>query len=201
VARHLWGDTSLEGRHVVVSGVGKVGTTLVGTLVEEQARVTVADVDPAAVARVTAAYPAAEAVAVEEAHRVRCDIFSPCALGGVLDATTIPELRCTAVVGSANNQLADPGCGKLLAEAGVLYATDYVVNAGGVINIAEELAPGGYNRERAVAAVGRIFDTTAAMLATAESEGVSTAEAADRLAERRIDDLARVHQIRTAAPW
>jgi valine dehydrogenase (NAD+) len=203
VARHLWGETSLEGRHVVVSGVGKVGTTLVGQLVEERARVTVADVDPAAVARVTAAFPGGSvgAVAVAEAHRVPCDIFSPCALGGVLDATTIPELRCAAVVGSANNQLADPGCAKLLPEAGVLYATDYVVNAGGVINIAEELAPGGYHAGRAVAAVGRIFDTTAALLATAESEGVSTAEAADRLAERRIDDVARVHQIRTAAPW
>ncbi len=197
VARHLWGDATLEGRHVVVSGVGKVGTHLVRHLVEERARVTVADVNLDAVERVTAAF-AVSSVPVDEAHRTPCDIFSPCAMGGILDTTTVPELRCTAVVGSANNQLAEPAVAKLLAEAGVLYATDYVVNAGGLINIAEELSPGGYLPERAYAAVRKISDTTTALLATAASDGISTAEAADRLAERRIEELARVHQIRTS---
>lgn len=197
VARHLWSDTSLEGRHVVVSGVGKVGGHLVELLVDAGALVTVADVDPAAVARAVDRFGTA-VVPVEDAHRTRCDLFSPCALGGVLDTTTIPELRCAAVVGSANNQLSDLGAAKLLSEAGVLYGTDYVVNAGGLINIAEELAPGGYRPERAEAAVRRIFDTTAAVIAIAESEGVTTAEAAEQLAERRIADVARVRQIRTA---
>lgn len=196
VAHRLWGTTALEGRHVVVSGVGKVGGRLVELLVGEQARVTVADVDPGAVARAVDAHGPG-VVPAEGAHRVPCDIFSPCALGGVLDATTVPELRCAAVVGAANNQLSDPGAAKLLSEAGVLYATDYVVNAGGLVNIAEELAPGGYRPERAEAAVRRIFDTTGSLLALAESDGVTTAEAADRLAERRIDDVARVRQIRT----
>jgi valine dehydrogenase (NAD+) len=199
VASHLWGETSLDGRHVVVSGVGKVGGRLVELLVGERARVTVADVDPAAVARAVEPFGIG-VVPVEDAHRTRCDLFSPCALGGVLDSTTIPELRCAAVVGSANNQLRDLGAAKLLSEAGVLYAPDYVVNAGGLINIAEELAPGGYRPERAEAAVRRIFDTTAAVLAAAGSEGCTTAEAAEQLAERRIADVARVRQIRTCFP-
>ncbi len=199
VVRHLWGTTALDGLHAVVSGVGKVGGRLVELLVGEGARVTVADVDPAAVALAVDGYGTG-VVAAEDAHRTECDIFSPCALGGVLDAATVPELRCRAVVGSANNQLSDPGSAKLLGEAGVLYATDYVVNAGGLINIAEELAPGGYRPERAEAAVRRIFDSTAAVLSLAEADGVTTAEAADRLAERRIEDVARVRQIRTSFP-
>ena len=199
VARHLWGDTSLDGRHVVVSGVGKVGGRLVELLVEERARVTVADVDPTAVARAVDRFGTG-VVSVQDAHRTPCDVFSPCALGGVLDATTIPELRCGAVVGSANNQLSDLGAAKLLSDAGVLYATDYVVNAGGLINIAEELAPAGYRPERAEAAIRRIFDTTAAVIAIAGSDGVTTAEAAEQLAERRIADVARVRQIRTSFP-
>ena len=103
------------------------------------------------------------------------------------------------MVGAANNQLADDGTAKLLDDAGILYAPDYVVNAGGVINIAEELAPGGYRPDRALAAVRRIFDTTTALLARAAADGVSTAEAADRLAEQRVEELARVRLIRTSS--
>jgi glutamate dehydrogenase/leucine dehydrogenase len=196
VASRLWGDTSLEDRHVVVSGVGKVGSNLVRLLVEEKARVTVADVVPLAVERMVSQY-GVETVSVEAAHSLPCDIFSPCALGGILDPVRIPQLRCQAVVGSANNQLAEPSCGKLLAEAEILYGPDYVVNAGGLINIAEELSPAGYHRERAYAAVRGVFDTTGSLLAKADAEGITTAEAADRMAERRMDELARVHQIRT----
>ncbi len=195
VTRRLWDQTVLEGRHVVVAGVGKVGTNLVRHLVEERARVTVADVNPAAVERVVGEY-GVEAVPVEGVHAVPCDIFSPCALGGGLDASTIPELGCLAVVGAANNQLADPGCAELLDKTGVLYAPDYVVNAGGVINIAEELGPRGYNRVRAFEAVRRIFDNVSAVLAAAEAEGSTTAAAADSLAERRIDAIGHVHQLR-----
>lgn len=197
VARHLWGSAALEGRHVAVSGVGKVGSHLVSGLVEEGARVTVADVVPAAVERVVRQF-GAEPVAVEKAHAVDCDIYAPCALGGALSSSTIPELRCAAVVGSANNQLADPGCADLLHEANVLYAPDYVVNAGGLINIAEELAPGGYHRERAYNSVRRVSDNIEKVLALAEADGITTSAAADRLAERRIDALGHVQQIRTS---
>ena len=196
VARHLWGDTSLVGRHVALAGVGKVGAALLAHLAEERARVTVADVTPAAVEWAVTEM-GAEAVAVEKVHSVDCDIYSPCALGGAVSAETIPELRCAAVVGSANNQLADGAASaRLLAEAGVLYAPDFVANAGGLINIADELAPGGYHPDRARAAVRRIFDTVTSVLHVAEVDGVTTAEAADRLAEDRIDALSAVHQIR-----
>ena len=196
VAARLWDSSSLEGRTVVVSGVGKVGSVLVALLTQEQARVTVADVVPAAVERVVSAYGVSVAPAAT-AHAVPCDIFSPCALGGAVDAVRIPELRCAAVVGSANNQLADPACDKLLADAGIVYAPDYIVNAGGIINIAEELSPRGYDAARADASVRRIFETTGSVLATAEAEGITTVEAADRLAERRMDEVARVQYIRT----
>ncbi len=196
VALRLWGDTSLVGRHVAVAGVGKVGRALLVHLAEERARVTVADVTPAAVEWAVAEV-GAEAVAVEKVHAVECDIYAPCALGGVLNGQTIPELRCAAVVGSANNQLADgEASARLLADAGVLYAPDFVANAGGLVNIAEELAPGGYHPDLALAAVRRIFDTVTSVLQTAEHDGVSAAEAADRLAETRIAALSAVHQIR-----
>ncbi len=197
VALRLWGDTSLVGRHVALAGLGKVGSALLAHLAEEQARVTVADVVPAAVDRAVAG-SGADAVQVEKIHAVDCDIYSPCALGGSLNADTIPELRCAAVVGSANNQLADDSAAALLAEAGVLYAPDFVVNAGGLVNIAEELAPGGYHPDLALAAVRRIFDTVTTLLDTADHAGVSTAEAADRLAEQRMAAVSAVHQIRTA---
>ena len=182
-AAHLWGGPALAGRHVVVSGAGKVGAALAGRLAAAGARVTVSDVDPDRADRVAAAC-AGEVVDPAKAHAVECDVFSPCALGGVLTATSIDELRCAAVVGSANNQLADPSGPDRLAEAGVTYVPDYVASAGGVVNIAEELR--GYDPARAAAAVDRIFDTTTAVLAAAEAAGETTVAAADRLAERRL---------------
>jgi leucine dehydrogenase len=133
----------------------------------------------------------------EKAHTVDCDVFSPCAMGGVLSAVTIPELRCAAVVGCANNQLRDRDCARMLEEAGILYAPDYVVNAGGIINVAEELK--GYDRDRAEGEIRRIFDTTTTVLRTAAAEGVTTVEAADRMAERRLEEVGRVQLIRSGA--
>jgi leucine dehydrogenase len=194
VMRHLTGDTSLTGRHVVVAGVGKVGTSLVRHLVEERAQVTVADVDEVAVARARRDF-GVDAVPPEKAHALACDIYSPCALGASLNADTIPELRCTAVVGSANNQLAEADGAAALATAGILYAPDYVVNAGGVINIAEELL--GYHRERAYARIRGIFDTLTAVLMTAGAEKITPAVAADGMATRRIEAIGHVRHIRT----
>jgi glutamate dehydrogenase/leucine dehydrogenase len=128
---------------------------------------------------------------------VPCDIWSPCALGGALNDVTVPELRCTAVCGSANNQLASPEVADALASVGVLYAPDFIVNAGGIVNIAEELSPGGYQRERAYDRVRRIYDTTTAVLQAATAEGITTAAAAEHLAERRIDALGGLGHIRT----
>jgi glutamate dehydrogenase/leucine dehydrogenase len=181
-------DTAdLAGSRIVVSGVGKVGSALVRHLVGEGATVTVADVSPAAVDRLVAELGVA-AVPVGEAHRVECDIFSPCALGGVLDETSIAGLRSRAVVGSANNQLATPEDGRRLAERGIVYAPDFVVNSGGVINIADELA--GYEPPRAAARVRGIYDTVRTVLAASRDEGTTPNEVAEAMAERRLADAA-----------
>ncbi len=123
----------------------------------------------------------------DEAHRVPCDVLSPCALGAGLHERTIPELACRAVVGAANNQLAEPEDAARLARADVLYAPDFVVNAGGVINIAEELGPGGYDPQRAAAAVERIAGNITRVLEVARDDAITTQLAAERVAERRID--------------
>jgi leucine dehydrogenase len=184
VAERLWGGPSLAGRHVCISGVGKVGAALAEHLHAEGAQLTVADVRAEAVAGVVER-TGADAVPPERAHAVACDLFAPCALGGALSSGTIPELGCSAVVGSANNQLATPGDADRIHASGVLYAPDYVVNAGGVINIAEERH--GYERARADDRIRRIHDTVHEVLDLAEAEGCTTAAAADRFAERRIE--------------
>jgi leucine dehydrogenase len=194
VLEHLDGTTELTGRHIVVSGVGKVGTALVRHLVEERAVVTVADVNEAAVARVIRDFDVT-AVPVDEVHTVVCDIFAPCALGGVLNERTIPLLKCRAIVGSANNQLATAEDAVRLADRGVLYAPDFIVNAGGVINIADELD--GYHRDRAYANIRRIHDTTRSVLATAQAESTTTQDAATSMAGRRIAEVGGRSALRT----
>ena len=184
VAERLWGGPSLEGRHVCIDGVGKVGGALAGHLHAEGARLSVADVRPAAT-RAVAASTGADVVPAGEAHAVPCDIYAPCALGGALSARTIPRLHSAAVVGSANNQLATPQDAQRIHDSGVLYAPDYVANAGGVINIAEE--KGGYDRARADERIRGIHDTVLRVLDVADAEGITTAAAADLLAERRIE--------------
>ncbi|HLG00517.1 MAG TPA: Glu/Leu/Phe/Val dehydrogenase dimerization domain-containing protein [Acidimicrobiia bacterium] len=181
-SERLWATTDLAGRHVVVLGAGKVGGALVHHLVDAGCRVTAGDVSDAALAALPASV---EIVPPEKAHAVECDLFSPCALGAGLNPATIPELRCAAVVGSANNQLATPECGDLLDRARVLYIPDYVANAGGVINIAFEIGRP-YSWTEAEAAVLRVFDNTRAVLDRAERERITTASAADRIAQERI---------------
>jgi len=176
----------LDGRHVVVVGVGKVGGALVGHLVEAGAQVTVSDIDPVRVTELALRFGVA-IVGPDLAHRVACDVLSPCALGAGLNTRTVPELACRAVVGAANNQLAEPADAGRLAGAGVLYAPDFVVNAGGVINIAEELSPGGYDLARARVAIERIAGNLTAVLQVARDEAITTEAAAERVAERRID--------------
>jgi valine dehydrogenase (NAD+) len=184
-AEHLWGAPTLAGRTVGVAGVGKVGRHLVGHLVEDGATVVVADVSGAAVEAVRAAYPGVEAVEDTEALvRADLDVYSPCALGHALTEEVVALLSARLVCGGANNQLAHPGVEDLLAARGILYAPDYCVNAGGVIQVADELH--GFSFDRAHAKTAEIFGTTARVLATAADEGISPATAADRLAERRM---------------
>ena len=192
VANRLWDSPDLGGRHVAIAGVGKVGTFLAELLHAAGVRLTVADVSGAALAGAAERFGAAK-VPVEEIAAVACDVFAPCALGGALSPSVIRALRCEAVVGSANNQLASPGCDVLLEERGILYVPDFVANAGGIINIAEERHPDGYDRDRALAAVARIATTTASVLDTASLEGITTAAAADALAARRVAAGASTH--------
>jgi leucine dehydrogenase len=185
VAEQRWGDATLEGRHVAIAGIGKVGSALARHLAAAGCQLTLADVRRDA-ARALADELGAHTVDPDAIHGVECDILSPCALGATINERSIPELRCAAVCGCANNQLATDADGERLAAAGVLYAPDYVVNAGGVINIADELRPDGYNRERAWAQVATIHDTVLRVFAGADEEGITPAAAADHLAERRL---------------
>ncbi|HZB50568.1 MAG TPA: Glu/Leu/Phe/Val dehydrogenase dimerization domain-containing protein [Mycobacteriales bacterium] len=193
-AERQWGSPELRGRRVGVAGVGKVGRHLVGHLVEAGAVVVVTDVAPAAVAAVTAAHPEVTSVPdVDALVRAELDVYAPCALGGALSDDVVAVLRAQVVCGAANNQLAHPGVEKLLEERGILYAPDYVVNAGGVIQVADEYR--GYVPERAHARATGIFETTRRIFAVAAEEGVPPAVAADRLAERRMDEIGRLRGI------
>jgi len=184
-AAHRWGSPSLAGRTVGVSGVGKVGRRLAGLLVEEGAEVVVADVSARAVADVRRAHPSVRAVAsTDTLVTADLDVYSPNALGHALTDEVVAALRARIVCGGANNQLAHPGIEAALAARGILYAPDYCVNAGGVIQVADELR--GFSFERAKAKAAQIYDTTAAVLGLAEKEGVPPAVAADRLAEARM---------------
>ncbi|WP_250281013.1 Glu/Leu/Phe/Val dehydrogenase dimerization domain-containing protein, partial [Frankia sp. CiP1_Cm_nod2] len=193
-ARHLWGVPSLAGRRVAVSGVGKVGRRLVGQLLADGARVVAADVSEAALRRLRAEYPDAETHADPDALiGADADVYSPCALGGALTADVVGALQARVVCGAANNQLADADVDKLLAGTGVLYAPDFVVNAGGLIQVADEIE--GYSPERARAKASGIFASTLEVLALAERTGVTSTVAATQLAERRISEVGRLRQI------
>jgi valine dehydrogenase (NAD+) len=193
-AEHVWGSTSLDGKTVGIEGVGKVGHRLVDHLVAEDARVVIFDTSQAAIERVKAQHPAV-AVAASRAELVssQLDVYSPCALGGAVDEATAEVLTARVICGGANNQLAHPGVEKMLADQGIVYAPDYLVNAGGVIQVADELQ--GFSFERAKAKAAQILGTTRQILAAAAADGVPPAVAADRLAERRIAEIGRLRGI------
>lgn len=190
-AEHVWGTTSLAGRTVGIEGVGKVGHRLVDHLVTDGAGVVIFDTSRAAIERVRTQHPQVSvAGSREELISSRLDIYSPCALGGAVDEATIDTLTARVICGGANNQLAHPGVEKILADRGIVYAPDYLVNAGGVIQVADELH--GFSFDRAKAKAAQILSTTRQILATADAEGVPPAVAADRLAERRIAEVGRL---------
>lgn len=190
-AQHLWGDPTLRGRKVGVAGVGKVGHHLVEHLLKDGAEVVITDVRDESVRRITELHPEI-AVAADTAALIRTeglDIYAPCALGGALNDDTVPVLTAKVVCGAANNQLAHPGVEKDLADRSILYAPDYVVNAGGVIQVADELH--GFDFDRCKAKASKIFDTTLAIFARAKDDGIPPAAAADRIAEQRMFEARR----------
>jgi leucine dehydrogenase len=183
VLEELDRDPTLAGKRIVVDGVGHVGSHVARLVAEAGARVTVADVNAERV-DVLVREIGVEAVPAERALEEPCDVLAPCALGGVLNKTTIPRLQCRAVCGAANNQLTDATDDDGLAARGILYAPDFVVNAGGIINLAEEFA--GYDRERARARTAQIADTVRRVFVLAREEGVPPGRAAEQMARRRI---------------
>jgi leucine dehydrogenase len=185
------GTDELAGLRVVVQGVGKVGYALTKHLSEAGCRVTVSDVDVDLVGRAVKDF-GVDTVEPAKAHAVECDIFAPCALGGIIRDDTLPELKCRVVAGAANNQLALPEHGDALAEMGILYAPDFVINAGGLINVADELM--GYDGERAMKRVEEIFRTLREVFRISQSERIPPVKAAEHLAEQRISSIARLRQ-------
>ena len=187
-AEHVWGTPSVAGRRVGISGVGKVGRQLAQHVLEDGGSVVVADVDPAALDRLRAEHPEIEvARGTEELVALELDVFAPCALGGALDSVTVEALTARIVCGGANNQLVTEGPGGTadrLAERGVLYCPDFLVNAGGVIQVSDELH--GFDMERARRKASAIFDHTLEVLRSADELGVTPAAAADHVAEERM---------------
>ena len=190
-ATRLWGQPSLAGRHVAVQGLGKVGRRLVDHLLDDGAKVTATDADDDVLDSV-ASLEGVDTVAPDEIFTVDADVLSPNALGAVLDERTIPQLQVAAVCGGANNQLATVEDADRLADRGILYAPDYVVNAGGLISVSDELHPDGYNPERARHKATRIGDTLLEIFAHAHEAGVSTEVAAEEVAERRMRSVGRL---------
>lgn len=185
------GRDSLEGQTVSVQGVGHVGYHLVKHIVEDGGKAIICDIDEGNLKQAKDDFPGVEVVGINEIYGVDCDIFAPCALGAVINDQTIPELKCSIVAGSSNNILKDEKRhSEELQKRGILYAPDYVINAGGLINVANELE--GYNPDRATLQTMGIYDITAAVFRIAEEDGCTTLKAADRLAERRIKAVGEV---------
>jgi leucine dehydrogenase len=182
-AHERWGSDSLAGRRVAIQGCGHVGYHLARALFEAGASLVVTDIDEFRIKRVVDA-TRADVVDPADIYAQAADIFAPCALGGILNDETIPQLRVEIVTGAANNQLLEARHGDALAERGILYAPDYVANAGGVINVYSELT--GWSRDRALRKADEIYDTVLSVFGLAKRDGIPTYQAADRVAEQRI---------------
>jgi leucine dehydrogenase len=185
-AKAAFGTDMLEGKVIAVQGVGNVAYNLCRYLHDEKAKLIVTDINTEAVKKAVSEF-GARAVEHKEIYEIDCDIFSPCALGGIINDETIPKLKAKVIAGAANNQLKDPRHGDLIHEMGIVYAPDYVINAGGVINVADELY--GYNRDRAMKKVEQIYDNVQKVFDIANRDSIPTYLAADRMAEERIEKL------------
>jgi len=182
------GRDSLEGIHVALQGVGHVGYHLCRELHNEGAKLTVADVDPLKAERAHREFGAAVAP-LDDIFAVACDVFAPCALGSALNRETVPRLRCRIVAGAANNQLAEPAMGMALMDRGILYAPDYAINAGGLVNVAQEIL--GYDAEKARARTLKIHDTIFEIAERARRAMTPTDIIANKMVEERLSRAAR----------
>ncbi|ADH99760.1 branched-chain amino acid dehydrogenase [Salisediminibacterium selenitireducens] len=185
-AKEAFGDDSLEGRTVAVQGVGNVSYKLCDYLHKEGAKLIVTDINKDAVKRAVEDF-GAKAVDVDDIYSQDADIYSPCALGATINDETIPQLKARVIAGAANNQLRESRHGDIIQDKGIVYAPDYVINSGGVINVSDELI--GYNRERALKKVETIYDNISKIFEISKRDGIASYKAADRMAEERIETM------------
>ena len=191
-AADVWGSDSLRGKTIAMQGFGKVASHTAEHLLEDDARIFATDINEAALDK--ARQMGVNVVGPDDIYDVDCDIFAPCALGGVINTQTIDRLNCRIVAGGANNQLATPDDGEELHRRGIIYAPDFLINAGGIINAAAEIGQP-YNPDRSRQQTERIYEQMAAVLNTSSKKEISTARAADRLAEKRLASVRNVRQV------
>lgn len=190
-AKKAFGSDSLTGKKISVQGVGQVGMYLVGYLAKENAQVFITDINEERLARVSREH-GATVVGMDEIYDLDVDIYAPCAMGATVNDETLSRIKAQVIAGAANNQLKDEAIhGKLLVEKGLVYAPDFVINAGGIINISSELK-GSYNKQLAYNWTEKIYDTTLNIFKVSETEGVPTQQAAMKIAEKRIADVGKV---------
>jgi len=195
--KHVYGDMSLTGKTVAVQGVGNVGYYLCELLHKDGANIIISDVNEERIKKCVDDF-GVKVVGVDDIYSVDCDIYAPCALGATVNCITIPVLKCKIVCGGANNQLKKAKIhGKALQDRGIIYAPDFLTNAGGVINVSYELAEGGYNKEAALRDIERIYRRMRDILRISEEKGQLTFETADQMAEERIEAVRNIKSILT----
>src|SRR6195952_252810 len=188
--KELYGNDNLTGRSVIVQGIGQVGENLVRLLRDENVKVYISDINEERAGQVSKKY-GAQAISNNSIFDIDADIYSPCALGGTINTQTINKLKCGIIAGSANNQLEDEEIhGQLLLKKGILFAPDYVINAGGIINCYSELM--GFSKKRTLQLTENIYEATRNVLKLSKAESISTIEAANKIAEKRIADIKKV---------
>lgn len=186
-----YGSKSLKGKHVTVQGCGHVGIYLIGHLLEAGAKVTVCDTKDAAVQEVKAKYPGVEVVSTDAIYDVKCDVYSPNAIGQTVTAANLARLKCDIIAGGANNQLIDSSVYSIISERKMVYAPDFAINAGGVISVGAEYNPGGWKESWVKDKTLNIYNTIHRILDEAEKRGKFPEVVAVELAKERIADVAK----------
>ncbi len=190
----VYGSDDLKGKTVAIQGLGAVGRILAELLYEAGAKLIVTSRDQAKVNRAVAEL-GATAVGQDEIYGVECDVFSPCAIGAIINDKTIEQLKCKIIAGPANNQLAEPRHGDILHERGILYVPDYVINSGGVINIIDDISGREYSKENAMKNTAKIYDACKKVFEIAKRHGIPTYRAADKMVEERIASVGKIKTI------
>ena len=196
--KRVYGSDEIRGKTIAVQGLGAVGHNIVGQLHELGAKLVITDIDQDKVQAMVNRYEV-RAVQPEEIYDVDCDIFCPCALGGIINDETLARLKCKIICGAANNQLKEERHGEILEEKGIVYAPDYIANAGGTIYDTDRLETGSVNNERGKEKVSRIYDNMQRVFEISDRDTIPTFLAADRLAEERIQQVALVKRYRNVS--